>query len=120
MPPSPAQIIAAVSPDAWVALTLGGAFSAHTGAYVPSARQRGDTIELCGRIDGTIGTGGVNVGSVPAAFVPAETVTTVGTISGGAGAAALIVIATSTGVITVGVASGQTNVCLDGITYRLI
>lgn len=113
-----AQVIAALQAGAWVPLTLDGGFTARSGNYVPAARQRGDTIELCGGISGTIGTGGIAVATVPTLFVPASTVDCAGASSGGN--SVVVGIAVSTGVMTITVAASSSFVVLDGISYRLI
>lgn len=113
-----AQIVAALSPDGWVALPLNGGFTSHSGPFPAASRQHGDTVELCGRVDGTFSTGaGVVIGTLTAAFWPASSVNCVGATT--TPNVALVEISTA-GVITVVVGTAGTAVVLDGLAYRII
>lgn len=109
-----AQIIAAVTPEPWQALSLASGMTAAGSGYTPAARQWFDQIQLSGAIAGTI-TSGTLVATLPASMWPAQNVNVPCVIGNGA---AQLIISTA-GNVTVDVASTVTAVHLDGLSYRL-
>lgn len=113
-----AAIIQAVRPGPWLPITLHAGFTAHAGSYPPSARiVNGDTVELCGQLDGTISTGGAIIGTVDPTCQPAENCRP--TLYLGDAIAGTLGVSTA-GTLTAHAAATETTACLDGITYRLI
>lgn len=114
---SAAQLVAAVSPDAWVPIPLAGGFTATSSFYVPASRQWFDRIELSGNLTGSI-TNGVTIATLAAAFRPASDVSLIVSAANTAGTAQILIL--PTGVMQAFVASTATSLDFGLTPYRLV
>lgn len=116
-----ARIIAAICPNPtdWVSITLASGFTTQSGAYTVAVRFNFDEAELCGSVNATsIATGGVTIGTLPAAYWPTHAVR-LAVAAGVSGTVTGALVISTAGVMTAQVASTVSNVALDGLRYRL-
>lgn len=112
-----ARTIAAIAAGPWVGISFASGMTQTAGTYPATSRQCLDTIELSGGITGSIGTGGVTVGTLAAAHCPASTVR-LSSLSA-SGTSVDITISTS-GVMVANASSSVSSINLDGISFRLV
>lgn len=114
-----AQILAALSPTAWVPIS---GVTATTFFNTPATRQWLDQVQLSGSANGTFPANtGTTLGTLAAQFRPALVIgmSAVAVTAGSVSVACAVQINTA-GVISVNPAAAAVSVRLDGLFFRLV